>query len=407
MRHPQCTLKASAVHAYTRHLLQESLELDSFRPVLPLPLPVVASVLLLAATWQTSITGACQLVKDPPAHRQVRDTLYACLPPRPRDLLERLLAALRQTLPDHLTAWPRVLAIDLHQRPYYGKKNTRGCTQRQRKAGTHKSFTYATLAVLDRCGRFTVGLLPTRPHMRLTTVVARLLGQADAAGVSAAYLMMDKDFYCAEVVELLQRRGVPFLMPAEKCGRKPGCGNHHLFRADCPVGWHDYTWTTRRRRMDFAAGKRRKRGAVTVAVRVCVARQAKGGKEKVLVYAAWGLQEARWSPAQVVAAYRRRFGIEAKYRQLGQGLARTSSRCERLRLLLVGVALLLGNVWAQVHEGAFSGGPAGERQLRLGRLRLATLLAGLAAVIADLFGGWVSEWPTQRPLPDKLATFQT
>ena len=405
MRHSQCTLKASAVHAYARHLLQQTLELESFRPALPLPL--VATVLLLAACWQTSLTGACQLVNDPPSHRQVRDALSACLPPRPRDLLARLLRTLRQTLPDHLAAWPRVLAIDLHQRPYYGKKTTRGCTLRQKKAGTRKSFTYATLAVLDRGGRFTVGLLPVRPTMRLTTIVGRLLGQADEAGVTAAYLMMDKDFYCAEVFALLQRRGVPFLVPAVKRGSKPGRGNQHLFRADCPVGWHDYTWTTQRRRWDFAAGKRRKRGSVTVAVRMCVARQARAGQEKVLVYAAWGLQEARWSPAQVVGAYRRRFGIEAQYRQLGQCLARTSSRDERLRLLLVGLALLLANVWAQVHEGAFSGGPVGERQLRLGRLRLATLLAALAAVIAEQLGGWVSEWPTQRPLPDKLKPFQT
>src|SRR5206468_205250 len=135
----QSTLKASTVHAYARQLLLQTLELEQYQPALPLRL--VASVLLLAACWRTSLTLACRLVQDRPAHHHVRKALTACLPPRPRDLLGRLRRALRQTLPDHLGRVPRVLALDLHQRPYYGKKTTKGVTLRQRKASTRKSFT--------------------------------------------------------------------------------------------------------------------------------------------------------------------------------------------------------------------------------------------------------------------------
>jgi putative transposase len=401
MRINQSTLKASSVHGYARHLLVQTLEEEPHQPILPLS--VVASVLILAACWQTSLTGACQLVKDKPCHRHVRQALYACLPPRPRDLLSRILHALRQTLPEHLFWAPRVMAIDLHQIPYYGKKNTRGCTRRQKKKSTKKSFTYATLAVLDRCGRFTVGLLATRPHMRLTTLVEQLLLQAQEVGLDIAYLLLDKEFYCAEVIALLQKRGVAFLMPALKRGQKAGSGNHHLFQPDCPVGWYAYTWTTPLRRLDFKTKKRHKRGTITVQVRMCVARQAGGGK--VLVYASWGL--SKWSPAEVAQVYRRRFGIEATYRQLGQCLARTSSRKEQLRLLLVGLALLLCNLWALLHDQVFSTGPVSERQLQLGLLRLAQLIAGLAAAIAEQFGGWVCQWPIQRLLPKRFATFQT
>jgi putative transposase len=305
---------------------------------------------------------------------------------------------LRQSLPEHLGRTPRVMALDLHQRPYYGKKNTRGCTLRKKKASTKKSFTYATLAVLDRAGRFTVGLLATRPHMRLTTVVGTLLDQAADAGLSIAYLMLDKEFYSAEVIALLQKRQVAFLMPAQRKGSN-GQGNSWLFAASTAVGWHDYSWTTQPRRMDFKANKRRKKGELSVQVRMCVARHQANGKP--LVYASWGLA-AGWSAAQVVQAYRRRFGIEAKYRQLGQCLARTSSRNERLRLLLVGVALLLCNLWAWLHSELFSTGPVSERQLRLGLLRLSELIAAVAAVAAALFGGYLDEWPTQRPLPSRF-----
>src|SRR5205085_5886838 len=119
--------------------------------------------------------------------------------------------------------------LDLHQRPYYGKKSTRGCTLRKKKASTKKSFTYATLAALDGWGnRFSVGLLATRPTMRLTTIVGELLRQADDLGLHIAYLMMDKEFYCAEVIALLQKQRVAFLMPAQKKGKAEG-GNSYLF----------------------------------------------------------------------------------------------------------------------------------------------------------------------------------
>jgi putative transposase len=399
MRYNQSTLKPEAVHAYARHLLQQTLELERYRPALPLGL--VCSVLLLAACWQTSLTGACRLVQDKPSHHKVRKALYACLPRRPRDLLSRLLAALRQTLPDHLGRIPRPAALDLHQRPYYGKKSTKGVTRRRKKASTRKSFTYATLAVLDRGERFSVGLLPTRPSMRLTTYLEQLLGQAELLGLPLAYLMLDKEFYSAEVIAWLQKRGLPFLMPAVKKGRK-GTGNSAFFAPSTAVGWYDYTWTAPLRRMDFKAKKRRQKGTVTVQVKLCVARHQVNGK--AAVYAASGLGKD-WSPAQVVWTYRRRFGIETGYRQLGQCLARTSARCERLRLLLVGLALLLCNLWALLHSELFSDGPLGGRQWHLGRLRLLELVTALAHEIAAQFGGWLNEWPIQRPIPHRLTPF--
>ena len=47
--------------------------------------------------------------------------------------------------------------------------------------------------------------------------------------------------------------------------------------------------------------------------------------------------------------YRSRFAIETSYRQLQQARIRTSTREPLLRLLYVGVALLLRNVWVWLH----------------------------------------------------------
>jgi hypothetical protein len=392
MRRKQFTLKASSVHHHARELLVAHLELEDYKESVPARL--LATLLLLAASWQASLSCVCYLVPKAPSHETVRKSLYACLPPKPRTLRERLLAALHETVPEHLRRQPQAMALDLHQRPYYGKF-TRGATRREKKRSTRKSFTYATLAVLTPAGCFTLGLLLTRPYMRLTTLLEELLAQAQQAGIRPAYLLMDKEFYAAEVVEWLQKHNLPFLMPAKKRGRKVGGGNAHLFAPSKAVGWYDYEWTTPRRRRNFATGKRYQRGTVTVTVRMGVARHPSTGKP--LVYASWHMP--RWSPAEVVRTYRRRFGIEARYRQLGQALAPTTNRDERVRLLLVGVALLLCNLWAWLHSEVFGSGPVSERQLHLAALRLPFLLRALAATILAELGGPVLHWMTHRPIP--------
>jgi len=390
MRPNQSTLKPAAVHAYARQMLVAELELKDYKE--SVPAKVLASVLLFAACWQCSLSAACPLMRGAPSGESVRKALHACLPARPNDLLGRLLAALRRSLPDHLGRRPLAFAVDLHQRPYYGRF-TKGCTRRKRKQGTRKSFTYATLAALAPEGRFTVGLVPTRPHMRHVTVLGRLLRQAAEAGLQVAHLLLDKEFYAAEVIDYLQRQGVPFLMPMARKG-----GNRHLFDGSSPVGWHRYTWATLVRRRDFKSGKTHRRQKLAVTVDACVARHPR--KDEVLVYASWGL--GSWPPALVVRRYRKRFGIEVAYRQLGQCLAVTSSRDERVRLLLVGVALLLCNLWAFLHSEVFATGALGERVRHLPLLRLLALRIALALAIAATLGGLVSEWPAQRPLPKEL-----
>ena len=393
------TVRPAVVHAYARHLLQIDLELRDFKESVPASL--LASVLLFAACWQCSLSAACSYVKGTPCRESVRKALHACLPRRPQELADRLVQMLRDSLPWHLKNRSLPFALDLHRRPYYGRF-TRGVSRGKEKNSTKKAFAYATLVAFSDSGRFTVGLLQFRPYMRLTTVLERLLQQAADADLRLARLLVDKEFYSAEVIAWLKRHDVAFLMPVNR--RDGECGNGHLFAATTPCGWQEYSWTSRPRRHDFKSGKRvRKRGlTVTVTTQVCVAAHPK--KPERLVYASWGL--GKWSPAEVVREYRRRFGIEVAYRQLGQGLASTTSRDERVRLLLVGVALLLCNTWAHLHGEVFSQGPVGKRQVYLRLLRLRQLLLNLGVHLTTLLGGLVDEWPSQRPLPEAFAPFE-
>src|SRR5205085_3251358 len=71
---------------------------------------------------------------------------------------------------------------------------------------------------------------------------------------------------------------------------------------------------------------------------------------QVLAFGRWGADRAtaavarRWA-ARAGRKYRDRFGIEASYRQLNQGKGRTTRKDVAYRLLLVGLGLLLRQVW--------------------------------------------------------------
>jgi hypothetical protein len=102
----------------------------------------------------------------------------------------------------------------------------------------------------------------------------------------------------------------------------------------------------------------------------------------VFLYACWGI---RATPAWVKKVYRLRFGVETSYRQMNRARIRTTSRRPTLRLFLVGVALLLRNLWAWLHWTALARRRRGGRQLQLHRLRFATLLLWLAHLAEALF----------------------
>ena len=100
--------------------------------------------------------------------------------------------------------------------------------------------------------------------------------------------------------------------------------------------------------------RRSLRGGNTAKARVsiCVACVNKAGRKgrhgrRALVYALWGLRPS--SMHWVRETYRNRFGIESSYRQMNQGRARTCSRDPVFRLLLIGIAFLLRNVWVWFH----------------------------------------------------------
>lgn len=203
-----------------------------------------------------------------------------------------------------------------------------------------------------------------------TEVLARLIWQAQQAGLKVRRLLLDRGFYAATTMIWLQNQGIAFVLPVIRRGRKGRTKAQSTGTAKFFVprrrGWTRYTFTTRPRRQ----GKKQKQ--VTVSFDVCiVARSQHCSKKKgPLVFAC---HQIPWSPKEVAKRYRRRFGIETSYRQLGECLVVTCSKHRTYRLLLVLIALVLRNLWVWLHWQHLSVLTDEGRQFRLELLRLRKL----------------------------------
>ena len=204
-------------------------------------------------------------------------------------------------------------------------------------------------------------------------------------------MLLDLGFYSVGVVRYLQAARVPFLMPVPCHGRPAdhpkGPGGTRVFHLWKRGGWARYT---------LADGKG---GRATVAIGVTCrnyrGRWRRRGRQ-TLVYAYWGMEPSsyRW----VQETYRLRFGIETTYRQLHQARVRTSTRDPLLRLLFVGVALILRNVWVWLHWQVLSHPRRGGRRIDLNQLPFRAMTLWLQHV-AELLLGARDSRPSQRPFP--------
>jgi hypothetical protein len=300
--------------------------------------------------------------------------------------LPRTLSVLEQRLQRGLTEhwhqrmqrrrWP--LAIDWHLVPYYGEpQGSRNELYRyQRQRGTTHFHAYASACIVHHGARYTLAFTWVRRHESVVTVLQRLLGRIGDLGIRLKVLLLDRFFFKTAVLALLQRHQVPFLLPVVASGRKP---KRRQSRA-APKGWR---WFKRQKAGWYRHTLKNQQAAATFGV--CVAyrsyfnrKKRRRGQQKLL-FAAW---RVRGTPTEIRERYRKRFGIETSFRQLRQARIYTCTRNPRLRLVFVGVALLLRNLWVWLHATRLAAGRGPRATLRLERLRFRQLLDWIAQAVA-------------------------
>jgi putative transposase len=389
MRPPHYTVTAQQVQRHTAQLCQQHLRLADHGP--KCTAAVLLHILCYAAARLLSVAAACAALAKAPSDQAVRDALLALLPDL-HELQRRLNRALAGDLPKALRRHRQALALDLVLIPYHGQPwlDPIEIYRSQAKQGTSHFHAYATAYVVRKGQRFTLALTYVLQGEALAEVVQRLLRQARRCGVRPRYLLLDRGFFSVDVIRYLQAARTPFLMPVVCRGRKPdqpkGPSGTRVFLTWKRSGWGTYTLTN--------AARRKATVGIAVRCRNYRGQWGRHGRQR-LVYAYWGLQPA--SVTWVRDTYRRRFGIESSYRQLHQARIRTTTRDPLMRLLFVGLALILRNVWVWLHWTVLSHPRRGGRRLDLEQLPFRALLSWLGHLCETLLG-FQDARRSERPL---------
>jgi len=231
-----------------------------------------------------------------------------------------------------------VVAIDYNRKPFYGDSNVKMVVGGPYDRGTSWSYCYASIHIVEAGRRLTLYTMPINQFTEKATAVERLLKEAGARGVHMKLVLLDRAFFTVEVISLLKKLGIRFIMPAVK--------NEKV--KDTIRGYHESRAEAVRR---FLLGK----GENTVSFNLAIypkPRERKTRKRQKNIYDryltfATNLSKAAATrlPALIPEEYRRRWGIETGYRVQGSVEAKTTSTNYTLRLLYQMVSVFVYNVW--------------------------------------------------------------
>ena len=371
MRADQFTLNRQSVYSRTVELMVNSLRFADYKRTCPARMLVALAT--LAAARLTSLSQVCLGTVRSCSYETARKALLANVPDL-AELEEKINEALCWNLPKVLRRKPQRMAIDITKTPYHGThyEDPAEIVRGKSKSGTTHFHAYATLCVVVHGKRFTVAMTYVKAGEQSAKILQRLLARAAKKGVKPQLLLLDREFWSVDVIRYLQRARYPFLMPVVARGNN----QQH------PAGLSGTRVFYARKKSGFASYQLSGRGKQKATVGICVwcgADKAKPKKQRTLVYAYWGWEPS--SPAQVREIYRTRYGIESSYRQMYQAKARTCTRNPAVRLLLVGLSLLLRNMWVWLHYEILSTPHRGGRLFNAPRMYYQNLLWWLITAI--------------------------
>jgi hypothetical protein len=300
-------------------------------------------VLTYANVHRLSIESACQELQEAPSGNRLREVLVEALPDR-AGVQRALNQMFRQQL--HPSVWKcrRAfnIAIDLTLIPYHGQpyEDQKELVRGMPKSGTTHFHGYATVSIVRDDRRYVVALRFVEYGETMAEIVRWLIKRLKSLKIRIRRVFLDKGFCSKPVFKVLGQHKLSYVMPIPVRGKSGGVRS--LFQGK-----------SRKTTYTFNSPKH---GQYTVQT-VIVKRYSKGRygrhQSKWFAYAVAGLP-AGILPAQVFELYRQRFGIESSYRQMNQVRARTSTRNPAIRLLLLGLAFVLFNLYIALRHNLSS-----------------------------------------------------
>lgn len=288
-------------------------------------------ILLRTASCSDSIEHTAQRLQGAPSGNAIRYHLDKF-----EDMAtveQQLNATLQSRLPSKLRQKRQTIAIDLHLIPYYGNPGEIELPyiyRSQAKAGTTSFFAYATVYVICRHKRVTLGIHAVHRQETLVATVTYLLAMLTPLRIRVKRLYLDRGFYSVPLIRWLKALNIPFLMPAIIRGKTGG--TRQLL-----VGRKSYATHYLLQSPQY--------GSVNCQMQV-VCTYYKGFKGKHgIQYSLYVVHRVTIALHQLHSHYKHRFGIETSYRLKNHCRIRTTTKNPVTRLLFVALAFILVNLW--------------------------------------------------------------
>ncbi len=328
-------------------------------------------ILLRAASQGDSIEHTARSLKGAPSGNGIRYHL---------DKLEdmsqletQLNAALQSRIPPKIAKKRHRMAMDLHLIPYYGVPSEAEepyVYRSQAKSGTTRFFAYATVYVICRNKRVTLGIHAVPCDETLVATVTYLLAMLHPLRVRVKRLCLDRGFYSVPVIRWLKALNIPFIMPAVIRGKTGG--TRALLK-----GRKSYATRYTLNSSQY--------GSVTCQMRV-VCSYLKGFKgQHGIHYVVYVVHRVKVALHQIHDYYRQRFGIETSYRIKNHCRIRTTTKNPVTRFLFVALAFILVNLWVYLLWHFVSRPRPGGKLVFQKLFRLKTMLEFLSHAVERRF----------------------
>ena len=293
-------------------------------------------VLLGAICEASTIEAVCREWVNAPVGNTIRGYLNEQLSIEQLPHLEHgLNQALVSNLPQRLWRKAQIVAMDMHDRAYYGKQPqaeglwVRGCA----KDGTTRFYRIATSYIIVKGLRLTLGICFVTPDEKPVDVVRKLWQLLQPLNLSLRYLLLDKGFCGVDVQQYLTVQQAPAIIACTIRGKQGGT------RALCQ-GRKSY-----RTRYTFGRQGQQPHTAELAVCRVITSAKRTKRLKRRAMWQVFILIHIEMPPKQVRRLYRQRFGIETSYRCAQQLRGWTTSSNPVLRFLLMGLPFILLNLW--------------------------------------------------------------
>lgn len=268
----------------------------------------LCKVLLGVAANQGTIESLCADLVGTPAPQTIRGYLneQLCVEDLP-ELERQLNAALVTEVPRRARRHAQEVAIDYHDRLYYGKGEQKDelWVRGKAKNGTTRFYRVATAYLVLNGLRVTLALHFVLPEDETVDVLTTLLQRVKAQGIRLSCLFMDKGFDGIAVMEYLTRQGYPALIACTIRGTTGGT------RALCR-GRNSYaTFHT------FKGEHGKEFTAAVLVCRVFTTARRTGRMPRRADWLVFIEIHLALSPRFARQLYRSRFGVETSYRCSG------------------------------------------------------------------------------------------